>query len=356
MAPPKTTQPDPSTFIAYSHAAAGHDGVRSDPTGAILVKPCTRAEVAFYESAADHPAFQTFMPTFMGTLSLNDDHQEPSIATISAPAISDGVVQKADAADWVPSGGKELQTGLSIVLENVTAGFKRPNVIDLKLGARLWDEHAPEGKRRRLDDVSNATTSGSLGFRIAGMKVHRPEGKPDTGVRFAEYIKEEDDGYLSYDKYYGRGFDAENVREAFVEFFGGDQTLKESGQTRQAVKRLAGEVRHLAAVLEEIESRMYSASILMVYEGDKEAMERALEEEEQAAASKLASSENEDDQDEDNDEDDDDDVEKPKISTMRLIDFAHAAWTPGQGPDENVLQGVGSVLKILERLGRENDV
>ncbi|KAK5019215.1 hypothetical protein LTR16_012705, partial [Cryomyces antarcticus] len=54
------------------------------------------------------------------------------------------------------------------------------------------------------------------------------------------------------------------------------------------------------------------------------------------------------DEDDDDDEDDEDvDDALPKLSVTKLIDFAHAKWTPGLGPDENVLQGVRSIRKIL---------
>ena len=346
---PSQTPPDPSTFIAYSHAAAGHDGVRSDPTGAIVIKPCTTAEVTFYESAVAHPAFQKYMPTFMGTLTLNEN-QGLSTTTIAVPKILDGL-QKVDAAGWVPSQGKKLETRLSIVLENVTAGFKRPNVIDLKLGARLWDDNAPTMKKRKLDEISDATTSRSLGFRIAGMKVHRPE---KLEGRCPEHAVVEDDGYLSYGKSYGRGFNAENVHEAFVEFFGGKKTLRKPGRTRHVAQRLAREVRNFVSVLEKEESRMYSASILLVFEGDEEAMETALEEEKPTGATGVAGPGKEIEEDEDSAEDDDD--HKSKVYDMRLIDFAHAQWTPGQGPDENALQGIRSVLTILEQLAADDDV
>lgn len=33
-----------------------------------------------------------------------------------------------------------------------------------------------------------------------------------------------------------------------------------------------------------------------------------------------------------------------------MIDFAHASFTPGQGRDENVLEGIDGVLDILEKM------
>jgi 1D-myo-inositol-tetrakisphosphate 5-kinase/inositol-polyphosphate multikinase len=49
-------------------------------------------------------------------------------------------------------------------------------------------------------------------------------------------------------------------------------------------------------------------------------------------------------------EDKEDEEDTPKVHDLRLIDFAHADWTPGQGPDENVLMGIRSLIKILEEL------
>lgn len=63
------------------------------------------------------------------------------------------------------------------------------------------------------------------------------------------------------------------------------------------------------------------------------------------------------DDDDDDDGDDDDDVSEDDgdesggmIAELKLIDFAHAHWTPGLGPDQNVLQGVRSVEKLLAEL------
>ena len=279
-------------------------------------------------------------------------------------------------ASWRPSGGKKLQTGLAVVLENVTAGFTRPNVLDVKLGKRLWADDAPQSKRAKLDSQSKETTSGSLGFRIAGMRVWIDGTETVTAADKAvpELNVEVRDGYKCYDKSYGRAFTADNVKDAFVTFLGGN-TEKEDGKPRLSRKnaqtinnRFIRELESLQFVLENTESRMYSASVLMVYEGDEAALEVALEEErrkdeeekrkqqehaQNGTASDTADEKDNDDEDEDEDaemEDDDDDWVEPKVHEMRLIDFAHAQFTPGLGQDENALQGVRSVLKVLKEL------
>lgn len=314
---------------------------------------------------------------------------------------------------WVPSGGKKLETGLSIVLENVAAGFRRPNVLDVKLGARLWADDAPSAKRNKLDAVSKETTSATLGYRIAGMKVWTGEnGEADAGGRTDPYATKyegaegakgeiiEKDGYRRYDKWYGRSFNDRNVKQGFETFLAGAKAGK-IDRSQLVAQRLAEELRNVQSVIAAEESRMYSASVLVVYEGDPSTMEHALEEEK-----KMPDPTTQDDDEEDEDdfdfnevdfqltedslepldiqlpdgipqlpgglpqkainisidpetaqlpalnggEGDEDEDEIPKVHDLRLIDFAHAKWTPGEGADENVLMGIRSLIKVFEDL------
>ncbi|KAL1874657.1 hypothetical protein Plec18167_005889 [Paecilomyces lecythidis] len=427
----KAPKLDSDSFVAFDHAAAGHDGVRCDPSGSLIAKPCTRQEVAFYESSSLHPHFRAFMPTFIGTLSSADQQQSQALAQaqqagaivvpasdassssntpvgsetprpVTDPSRQSTSVQKQE--PWVPSGGRKLETGLSIVLENVASGFKRPNVLDVKLGARLWADDAPPSKRAKLDAVSKETTSSTLGFRIAGMKVwtggesegeeEEPLGQTDpysTKYEGSEGKKGEvieKGGYKRYDKWYGRSLNDENVKGGFETFLAGAKAGKVD-RSKLIARRLAEELRCVQSVLEAEESRMYSSSVLIVYEGDSEALEAALEYE------KNRKDDEEEEEQEEEDEEftlpqdgslevvdvkvgdqtlaqgalkldfdpgtaatelgnlEDDDEEEPKVHDLRLIDFAHASWTPGQGPDENVLMGVRSLVKIMEDLGKE---
>lgn len=358
------------------------------------------------------------MPLYVGSLSSAEQQQPLAIAAAqesgtlflpdsastdgappaeTCPAAQEPTAEKEEPA-WVPSGGKKLDTGLSIVLENVACGFHRPNVLDVKLGARLWADDAPPAKRSKLDAVSQETTSSSVGYRIAGMKVWTgQDGEADEGGRTDPYDTKhegaegekgeviEKNGYRRYDKWYGRSFDENTVKQAFETFLVGAKTDK-IDRSKMIARRLADELKNMQQVIESEESRMYSASVLMVYEGDPEAMEHALEEENKAPPPR--SLEEEEDEDEDDQEfevpeeamelvnvqlgqgmpqqaininidpqtmqmpdlEDDEDDETPKVHDLRLIDFAHANWTPGQGPDENLLFGVRSLVKIFEEL------
>ncbi|KAL8730695.1 MAG: hypothetical protein Q9166_003887 [cf. Caloplaca sp. 2 TL-2023] len=326
------------------------DGVLSDPSGDVVIKPCSQAEVDFYHSTAEHPEFAMFIPTFMGTLELNTDH-DPAVTaartavmnpTEAGQAITESphaipnapVVEKA----WAPSNGGKIKTNLAIVLENITAPFKKPNILDVKLGARLWDDNAPPAKRTKLDKVAEETTSKPLGFRIAGMRTWQgPATDGSNGIS--------SDGYRRYDKHYGRTLTTETIRRGFEDYFllkRGAGVKDPKDPLRKVISGFLEELMALEYVLERSESRMYSASLLFVYEGGKNALKDALA----GVQDQPTNGVNEDATHEEGD----DEEEAPAVQGMKLIDFAHAEWTPGQGRDENLLHGLRNTIKILEGL------
>ncbi|KAF1937705.1 inositol hexaphosphate kinase 3 [Clathrospora elynae] len=321
---------DASKLQAFGNAAAGHDGVLSDEAGSVVIKPCTTSEITFYESLATHPDLARHLPTFMGQLFLSAD------STAATEALESGTIQTNDGT-VERLHGKKLDTELHIVLENITHGFKKPNVLDLKLGAQLWDEGAKPEKRARLDAVSEKSTSGSLGFRIAGMRTYKGADLPDVPEGLKEFVDvDKEGGYWVYNKMYGRKFGAEDVTEGFVDFiFPGEKTEEELDRAREVLAYFLGEVKDIQEVFEGKESRMYSASILLVYEGDVE---------EYANTKQILRSAHPEDEDEEDEE------TLPKLAEVKMIDFAHASWTPGRGPDENALQGMRSTARILKKL------
>ncbi|MCJ1477685.1 hypothetical protein MMC13_006358 [Lambiella insularis] len=350
-----------SQLIAFDHVAAGHDGILSDASGDLLAKPCKQAEIDFYESTRAHPDFAYYIPTYFGTLKLSQSHGAPEVAGALICSIHDQTSPASHALEaqpgaaipdsWTPS-NRRIDTDSAIVLENVAAGLRKPNILDVKLGARLWADDSPLAKRQKLDDVSKVTTSGPLGFRIAGMKTWmgpNSAGQSHVGL----------DGYKVYGKDYGRSLQVEDVRQGFEAFF----FLESAGITRKfarkVIHRFLGDLRGLREALEKEESRMYSSSLLFVYEGDGaglredfETEKQVLETEEQLSQSDGNLHRAEDLEEDEYEFDDEDEAvsQWPKVQAIKMIDFAHAAWTPGLGPDQNVLHGLGSVIRILEDL------
>jgi 1D-myo-inositol-tetrakisphosphate 5-kinase/inositol-polyphosphate multikinase len=296
------------------------------------------------------------MPTFLGTLTLDED-QSASIeergAALVATHTNNRVGGEAEALPIakhtipevvVPTNSRKIATNQAVVLENSAHGYVKPNILDVKLGVRLWADDAPLEKQLRFDKVTEETTHKDLGFRIAGMRVW--QGHSAAG----DDINEE--GYRIYDKDYGRfSLQKENVHEAFRKFIfvqsaGID---KELGQL--VSQAFLTDLERIQEIIGGQESQMFSASLLFVFEGDGVALRSAIEEASRSRTTPV----NGNNRGSENEGTDDDEVEDtgPKIYSLKVIDFAHAQWTPGSGPDENSLKGIRSVAKILRDFSRD---
>ncbi|KAI1386639.1 inositol polyphosphate multikinase [Hypoxylon trugodes] len=394
--------PKPDDLKDYNYAVAGHAGTMCDADGELFIKPCTQSEVEFYESAhAQHPDFAEIMPLYVGTLSLNEATDQAMIhaqipnlvehADIpfsvkeeiqshlhldDRSSIAETPVEKeiiSDNVKWIPNKARKIVTDRAVVLENASFGYKKPNIMDAKLGIRLWADDAPSEKKDRFNKITEETTHKNFGFRVAGMRVYK--GSTDE----AELDEE---GFKIYDKDWGRfSVNDDNIVNSFKKFIFNEA----AGIDKELGKTIAGafaeDLRRIQEILEKEESRMYSSSLLFVFEGDGAALREAITEKKAIAEretndaivlehkrsstrapvsnlrvdSGIGMSEEElcesvdiEALDELEDDDSDEEFELPHIYTLKLIDFAHAAWKPGQGPDENVLLGVRSLAKIFE--------
>ncbi|ODQ67699.1 SAICAR synthase-like protein [Nadsonia fulvescens var. elongata DSM 6958] len=313
--------------------AAGHTGSQvplSDPSNTIFVKPTSPNELQFYQRVAqdaltserqddkqyNYSELYTIMPEFYGTLSLGD---------------STGQVTK---ETTIPANSPTY-----IVLENFLKGVANPTVLDLKLGTVLADPTTQSASKiARLAQVAAATTSGTLGLRIAGMQVHHS-------------VENDADSHEVFDKHFGRelvGLNGiiEGLNRAFPIV---TKTNNGRGDDIAIDHALAvcnfivGELRYIIQVLGECPLRMFSASILIIFEADPKVFFDALERSQN-------SHNNDGDNDDSDDDDEEDDEEDSKPLVVRLVDFAHSRFTPDQGPDTSVLLGINTALMAFQRL------
>ncbi|KAF9148952.1 hypothetical protein BG015_009293 [Linnemannia schmuckeri] len=369
-----------------SNQVGGHDGVLSmGDDNEIIVKPALPQELKFYEESVLHAELAAWMPTYYGTLTLtrNQPGQAggdqtstsagPTIKALNGYALSDmmaaSTLDQQDGANAAAAAIAETDVVAAeaedngaiddecICLENVSLGFKKPCVLDLKMGTQLFDDDASEEKKARLGAVAANTTSLPLGFRMTGFEVYDSEK----------------DSFTKYSKHYGKGLTEDTVLDGFRAYFAAKLGPE---RMRLIIERFINDLTDFLATIETQELRMRSSSLLMIYEGDAEAFDAgvAIEQEKiaavvaraQAHMEKSAREDQEgDDEDEENDEDDEDDEDYDeddeedgevgqKVTDMRLIDFAHSTWTPGQGPDEGVVKGVKSALALFEKLLQED--
>lgn len=62
----------------------------------------------------------------------------------------------------------------SLVLENLSHSFSKPNILDIKLGTVLYDDEASPEKRARMEKTARETTSLETGVRLTGFQVRHP--------------------------------------------------------------------------------------------------------------------------------------------------------------------------------------
>ncbi|AET39271.1 inositol polyphosphate multikinase Ecym_4203 [Eremothecium cymbalariae DBVPG len=327
------------------HQAAGHDGSFTDTEEKLLFKLTIPKEVAFYtdiQSRKDNVdieyPLECWMPTFVGTLTQG---------VVSLPNQKDITILKDEDVYSGPLVAhlKSLSIGGEqeyVVLENLIYGFNKPNILDIKLGKRLYDDDASEEKKNRLKLVSDSTTSGSMGLRICGMKIQKND--LITGLDRKHYECEKDD-YVYVNKFYGRSRTSEDMIDTFKLYFSHTKLSKD--RRAQLVHLFYDRLQFFYNTLLDEEVRMFSSSLLFIYEGDPDRWDQ-LNDKDTLFRHNFIDSDS-DDSDDGSDSNEDEKHVAP-LSSMSLIDFAHSKLVKGQGYDENVIEGVENMLSIFDNL------
>jgi hypothetical protein len=223
-----------------------------------------------------------------------------------------------------------------IVLEDLTCGFKRPCVLDLKLGTRQHGLNASETKIKSKTAKVNSTTSKTLGLRLCGMQVYKP------------YQSES----VFRDKYFGRKLDDTSFEENLKSFFDNGLHLR-TDAIRTIIKRL-----ELLFDVLSTQSKFlfYATSILLVYEGhvEKDFLAGKSLSTSSSADSGVFPSGGSLDMDHDPSPDED----SSRSAQMHLIDFAHTypLYDGEIDSDSGVVFGVNSLLRLLRKFLEEDSV
>lgn len=263
-----------------------------------IVKQCHESEALFYQSVwfseerGPPPEMRSALRELM-----------PDCAGVADPQ---GVLLPG----WPPvaRGGKLPNDGqhAKLVLENLCRPFRRANISDIKLGTMLYNPHNPKltaDKRRRMQVKAATTTSGSFGLRFTGWQTWDAAGGT----------------YRRVGKEPGRrAADLDDLYELWATVLQWDDAALRPARRRVLQEYIMPQLETLVHVLQTLDVRLPGASILLIVEADPPTLEAHL-----AACTSPVS--------------------------MRLIDFAHSRWCPGEGPDLGFLQGLDTLQQLCAR-------
>mmetsp|Transcript_26108 Transcript_26108/g.42780 ORF Transcript_26108/g.42780 Transcript_26108/m.42780 type:complete len:337 (-) Transcript_26108:639-1649(-) len=293
-------------LTCLGHQVAGQAPLLKREDGKVC-KPLVTNEQSFYEKIQrSYPEYIPFVPKYHGvsTVALYFDG-----AFVEEDPANDGIVS------WGLNLFRKKHSKLTgdagpmkteyIVLQDLTHNYKRPCILDLKMGTRQHGLDATEKKRRSMMEKCAATTSGSLGFRVCGLEVYHP-----TNCK-----------YVYRDKYYGRKLTPGSVQEALIEFVNNGNRFRD-----ELWSPILRRIQQLIALFERHRSfRFYGSSLLMIYEG--------------ACGEEMP------------------DEHKARVN-IKMVDFAHTYEMEDSNPtalesdDSGYLFGLKNLFRIMSNLAR----
>eukprot|EP00092_Neocalanus_flemingeri_P089344 GFUD01113053.1.p1 GENE.GFUD01113053.1~~GFUD01113053.1.p1 ORF type:complete len:346 (+),score=69.72 GFUD01113053.1:48-1085(+) len=294
-----------------------------------VCKPLNRRELQFYQAIPRQ--LSQLVPGFVGTLTNGNAEDGEEFYSNKSKNCSD-------------SAGS--QTSDYLVLENLTMGYKKPCVLDLKMGTRMYGDFASEAKRQSQKKKTVKTTSAKLGVRFCGSQ------------RFSV----SKNNFEKLDKYVGRKASETEFRDLLENFFNNNGFLR-----RDIISHVINKIRDMRESLLDLNQfRFYSSSLLIIYEGqhfsDSEAAGSFESEDSMdcdsfnATIRRQGSYESEDSMDCDS-FNATMRSRKTSLAKIKIIDFANATM-PGvfeddlvhEGPDAGFLLGLENLQDILESL------
>ncbi|KAG2762750.1 hypothetical protein JG687_00001476 [Phytophthora cactorum] len=334
---------DGTRLYLYNHQAGGHTAFLRTGGGSVC-KPVVALELQFYEALA--PQFsqlRPFVPQFLGKVkvqltttipnkSLTSTSPQSSTAPPTEPLTTPKKMRKGSfgkkrrlgkcsasssmapptsqggysAKLWQQERAKKNKrkgdNGVALiradsgsmkdylVLGDLTRNFRRPCVLDIKMGTRQHGEDASPAKVISHTAKCATTTSLALGLRLCGMQIY----------------DEHDGTYTVWDKTWGRQLKPDDIEPALETYLTSGSAIR-----WDALEELLSKIRQLKNIMAETTGlRCWGSSLLLIYEGDR-----------------------------------------PPNADVRLIDFAHCQMSSSlDTPDEGMLLGLTNIDYYLSNI------
>lgn len=209
----------------------GHTGILQGRKGkyATIAKPlATEREGLFYIKIKNTPLYEC-VPKFFGMKKESNTNNDTS-------KINNNIKQNNSKAKYW------------ILLQDLTTNMSSPCIADLKIGTRTYEINVPQVKQERQNSLLKGTTSLTHAVRCIDI-----------------CIRQNSNVVQRWNRKVGRKMSWKELQKAIEEFL----------STKQNVEQFKDQLKFLRSKLEETyqllpNMRLYSTSILIVYDGDKE--------------------------------------------------------------------------------------
>jgi len=237
---------------SFSHQTGGHVGAFTKLDDGKIMKKVGKNEYNFYSAQLPHhDSIREFVPACYGTEIKEDTHY--------------------------------------VIIEDLTRKFKKPCILDIKMGTSSVGEDASPEKRELMHKKDMGTTTCSLGVRITAMKIYQAD-KQD---------------YVSYGKDWGKNVTDANFLESLIVYFNNGKEIRRSLAPLflEKLLKVQGWINSQTAL------RIYSSSLLFIYDGE-----------------------------------DSDEVE------LKMIDFAHVHEITDGGKDDGYITGMNNLIEFMKQI------
>ena len=269
---------DKTSVTMYTNQVGGHRVLMKPENSSIILKPYDAAEYNFYDRC---------MPVVCS-----------SLMPFTARCYGEIDLRRLDSDSAPP--GSPGKSGKYVMLEDLAHGFRKPCILDLKMGLKQRSiRNYSDKKLKSKEAKSLTTTSHKLGFRLGGAQLYK------------------DGAVVLYNKYYGRIQDPQGTYETLKQFFD-SMSSRTSDRQLLVLETFIAKLEDLRSVINSLNGfRFWSGSLLFIYDCSEDTSDDAL----------------------------------MNSVTVKMIDFAnYTILSDSDSPDTEYIFGIESLMLFLKSI------